>query len=1300
MKRYSASSKFAQKWILANSLGMLKIGAIYDELGHFDQSESLYNKAVKISSFIRISEELSEEEEDEDVDILYVDDVNNERYEIFQLEELEARNTGTHGTNKIEENYVSNSTASNIREVKEYLALGGNNVYASLKSLSDHIQDLKTKLPLDIVRIRFDDNTIQYGLASYYQNHLFKIHLKGSVVANNIFFGRVDRDTVAHCAKLFDELKVTKEKANNLNQFINRIILEEKPEISGNKVVEFYLFQYIKKYIFSSYTTDFLSRENEIRAYIRSFNIDKFNLSLSIFEQNFRRPNLVTSLVDFVSIYKILSRYNFEGIEKKLEGTIRFLGGSWSNERNFDEYLKNKLFGFDSKAFDIKSQNLYPGLAESAFQFFNAKRYTNISESDLNMLLACGFDSLEEKITGDKSTIGLINDSIKKLKEQDPEFNSFVSSTGRENPILYRLSKVSNNDNEFMRIFRDDLQCKVLLINFYFQYYTKYKANSSFIDVGKLNKAVAYHGIENVINFSPKTVIFIADDINLATYEDFNTGLETNQLLSVLSHSSEQIENSSRGEELKFYKTFPSLINFPLSEFAEMSKKYFGSFDSYLSANSVNLAKQLVLFGAYDSSKKLICDRISPISFNSPNKIQHVRNLLNDANFVGDFAHAQFAAVSLVNPYKADDPYNSDFSYSEYYGLKKKYGNVDFLDIIKVRKSIKKSYPNLQWNSREYNKIFLLIAKNYEIRGRNANLLLNLFEASRYSSDDFNLSNDFYLMAGVIGNNDFSFLDNFSDFKLNNISVRFRVKEKCIEYGIKPELIINNGGFNTLFKMNDKDLAELFTKAGVRENVLPSALNGIKVLSQMSLGNLSDLQLKMNKNILEKRAKYYCYQLFFSENPQFANLKESIKDPIFKKRFNSFINKFNSNLGRYTDLTSMYDDKLLEIYKNPIKTPQNIILSEKLSNSLDSTADNEFIIYAANIIQIFGNLSIQVLDKYANRICKIRGYAQNGFNAVPDLGLKTNIIHDFANELPDNFNQTFRGFAQYFLMYLEKNKNNILKKIGNGWNNDLTIWDDNHNIVKSGKVYEFADLDPVTLHGHIKFMTVQNIVNNLPSYDRKFAIEFAENIDLDDDYSSESSDSEELYVGLERVYLEGKEVPLPKWASFTETVNNITMRFLSRDEPKGMFLGVYTGCCQHIKGYAGSCAMDGHLNEKAAFAVFEKNESIIAQSYVWSDKDGNICFDSIEKKDKFTDTDNDEIKELLISFASSLPSNIICTVGHNPFSFEYTRNPLINPTKTNEIDYVRDLLEANHPNHVSSFYRSDSGSQSIIKRNT
>ena len=57
MKRYSASSKKAQQWIKEASKDNLFLCSIYDELGHYKQSESIYESTIKIAKFIRISED-------------------------------------------------------------------------------------------------------------------------------------------------------------------------------------------------------------------------------------------------------------------------------------------------------------------------------------------------------------------------------------------------------------------------------------------------------------------------------------------------------------------------------------------------------------------------------------------------------------------------------------------------------------------------------------------------------------------------------------------------------------------------------------------------------------------------------------------------------------------------------------------------------------------------------------------------------------------------------------------------------------------------------------------------------------------------------------------------------------------------------------------------------------------------------------------------------------------------------------------------------------------------------------------
>ena len=65
----------------------------------------------------------------------------------------------------------------------------------------------------------------------------------------------------------------------------------------------------------------------------------------------------------------------------------------------------------------------------------------------------------------------------------------------------------------------------------------------------------------------------------------------------------------------------------------------------------------------------------------------------------------------------------------------------------------------------------------------------------------------------------------------------------------------------------------------------------------------------------------------------------------------------------------------------------------------------------------------------------------------------------------------------------------------------------------------------------------------------------------------------------------------------------------------------------------------------------------------------------------------------LIVFADSLPSGKICTVGNNSFSFNSANKKLSNPTETNKILYVAQLLYDFCPANSSSLYTADSHSQ-------
>jgi hypothetical protein len=158
------------------------------------------------------------------------------------------------------------------------------------------------------------------------------------------------------------------------------------------------------------------------------------------------------------------------------------------------------------------------------------------------------------------------------------------------------------------------------------------------------------------------------------------------------------------------------------------------------------------------------------------------------------------------------------------------------------------------------------------------------------------------------------------------------------------------------------------------------------------------------------------------------------------------------------------------------------------------------------------------------------------------------------------------------------------------------------------------------------------------------------------------------------------------------------MRFLPREDPRGMFLGNITECCQHPKGHAASCAYDGVINPKAAFVVFEINNEIEAQCYVWEDKEGNICFDSFEyptKKIAYGSIGL-EITALFRDFASRLPEGIKCTIGTNPF-FDDSTKPLRNPTKTYQDPFINSLLDDHSPYGSEGLYNHDSQYQYLIR---
>ena len=75
---------------------------------------------------------------------------------------------------------------------------------------------------------------------------------------------------------------------------------------------------------------------------------------------------------------------------------------------------------------------------------------------------------------------------------------------------------------------------------------------------------------------------------------------------------------------------------------------------------------------------------------------------------------------------------------------------------------------------------------------------------------------------------------------------------------------------------------------------------------------------------------------------------------------------------------------------------------------------------------------------------------------------------------------------------------------------------------------------------------------------------------------------------------------------------NYVFRKLDDYDKVGPFLGLATDCCQHLHNAGSSCAKAGWKHPESGFYVVEKDGDIVAQSWAWRGKDGELCFDSIE----------------------------------------------------------------------------------------
>lgn len=146
--------------------------------------------------------------------------------------------------------------------------------------------------------------------------------------------------------------------------------------------------------------------------------------------------------------------------------------------------------------------------------------------------------------------------------------------------------------------------------------------------------------------------------------------------------------------------------------------------------------------------------------------------------------------------------------------------------------------------------------------------------------------------------------------------------------------------------------------------------------------------------------------------------------------------------------------------------------------------------------------------------------------------------------------------------------------------------------------------------------------------------------------------SEDSYMEYERLYERTKTA---ESCPFVEVSNgDYCLYKLSHDDPRGAMLGLMTDCCQHLDGAGSSCAEHGVTRSTSAFYVVERKGEIVAQSWAWRGKKGELVFDSIEGLSGYN---NEVIRSLFVEAADLMLGKLgISAVHVGDTSYGLTRN--------------------------------------------
>jgi len=226
-------------------------------------------------------------------------------------------------------------------------------------------------------------------------------------------------------------------------------------------------------------------------------------------------------------------------------------------------------------------------------------------------------------------------------------------------------------------------------------------------------------------------------------------------------------------------------------------------------------------------------------------------------------------------------------------------------------------------------------------------------------------------------------------------------------------------------------------------------------------------------------------------------------------------------------------------------------------------------------------------------------------------------LHSLAQFIPSHLpNYDLKGLDSFLIKYY-KHKNPKIRVVCNNWNR---IPEDLRSTSNLNLMY--------------KYLVDQKIIN-----------------EKEESITNECNTWNITGVKFEETkghYAKGLKTPLPKWTRIPVIKGQAGFigRFLPRDDPRVLFIGNYTDCCQKIGGQAEDVAIHSQTSPNAAVFIVEHNEEgIIAQSYTFNDNNKNVIFDNIEIDFRNSNLDYDYLLDIIINIYKNA-ANAIKSLGY------------------------------------------------------